>query len=361
MIFKFNQALLTKNLKLLQRDGAPGDKYYTSSCPLFLQTVLGELQTETKVHTFMINGVKKFQVQTDATFNVCNDDPAVLTARFIHTGDTLNMDLPLTTRAVDSNKPNHKPSIKISARGRKRTVEVSTELPVPTNLRYVNSLRPGYTSDEYVVLSNYYFEYTYSSDNSPSRLLYQVYQGTYGNPTNPGVYNVNAYYTPLKTSGQTYVFSTSDTNPLQLNTTYVVQVRAETDSEVSPFTYCEYTTPGIANLRVENNVELADNKVQSTFAFEYTYDTSPQTYSVMLYEGTYNNITTLGNFNLLTYNIPLLESGDTNEFKSLAESSVYNTEYLLTPLTQNTQYTVIVTIDSTSEVSYYEFITPSFY
>lgn len=127
-LFKFKQPVLDKNRKLLS------DSKYASSCPLFFRrTIVGQLETETKVSEFSINGVKKFRVQTDFTFDLCNAaDPEVLTGRFIRTADTLDLRFPLAACAAVSTKPRSNPRLTITAQGAKRTVSVSTDLPAPS-------------------------------------------------------------------------------------------------------------------------------------------------------------------------------------------------------------------------------------
>jgi hypothetical protein len=363
-MFSFSEAVLKRKRVLIRT--TPHGEYYASACPLVHNKVLGELQTETKVHGFTIDGVKKFQVDTYATFNLCNaDDPFVLTMWFLRTGTELDMSIPLTPSRVESNKPKQNPRIKITPRGARRIVTVSGELPQPTNLKVKQNIIFRDASGTYYVQSFYSVVETYSSENPPTKLSAIVYEGTYQNPKYPGVYNLKVDLV-LVSSGETITFESSNgvtepnLIPLSLNTPYVVEVRAENATDVSPYSYYEYQTPGISNLIVRNEVELPSNLVLATFSFDYT-PVDPgieEYYNVTIYEGTFKEPTNPGNYNLQTVKTFLR---GINVFKSLAEEHTTYDGMVMTPLKQGTQYVAIVSGQNIFDQTYCEFITEVYY
>lgn len=358
--FKFNQAVLDKNRKLLP------DSKYASSCPLFFRrTVVGQLQTETKVHEFAINGVKKFRVQTDATFDLCNAaDPEVLTGRFIRTADTLDLRLPLAACAAVSTKPRSNPRLSITAQGAKRTVSVSTDLPPPTNLT-ANCLVMTESVGVVVYETTFAFTYSYSSENPPSTFLIQLYEGAYRNPVSSD-YIFNDYYSPIEASGAKYQFTTPDDHPMAQGTAYVLQVQALNDAgNASPMAYLEFETPYLplaTNIQKVSSSILPDNQVQVAFSFDYNYSSTdprnvPLYYQIMIREGTHENPRS-SNFNLFLYDYTVLPSGETNTFSSLAAPATNPTQ---TPLLQNRQYFVEIIANSSysdeSNSAFYNFNT----
>ena len=360
-LFNFKQTVLDKNRKLLS------DSKYASSCPLvFRKTIVGQLETETKVSEFVINGVKKFRVQTDFTFDLCNAaDPEVLTGRFIRTADTLNLRFPLAACAVVSTKPRSNPRVSITAQGAKRTVSLSTDLPSPTNL--ISKCVAMYSAPGTIIyITAFDFTYSYSSENPPSKFLVQVYKGTYLNPASDD-YIMNMYDTYIKASGAVYQYSTPDDHPMAQGTAYVIQIQAFNDAgNESPMAYLEFETPYLplaTNIQKVSQTDLQDNQVQVAFSFDYIYPSTtdprniPFYYLIMIRRGTHENPLS-GNFNLFLKDYTILPSGETNTFSSLAAPA---TDPIQTPLLKNSQYFVEIIATSSdldeSDSAYYNFST----
>jgi hypothetical protein len=327
---------------------------------------VGQLHTETKVHQFAINGVQKFRVQTDFTFDLCNAaDPEVMTGRFIRTLDTLDLRFPLAACAVVSTKPRSNPRLTITAQGVKRTVSVSTDLPTPTNLMSTCFAMPE-SFGIIIYESTLEFTYSYASENPPSKFLLQVYEGTYQNPVSDD-FIVNKYEPTIYASGSKYSFSTPDDQPMAQGTAYVFQVQALNDAgNASPVAYLEFETPYLpspSNIQKVSSIVLPDNQVQVNFSFDYIYPSAtdprnmPYYYLIMIRQGTYENPTS-ASFNLYLEDYTIQPSGETNNFSSLATTATPPTQ---TPLLKNMQYFVeIIAVSSyldESNSAFYNFST----
>ena len=281
-MFNFSQVVLTENRKRVKNN------HYVSSCPLFLRKkVVGELYTETRVRTFMIDGVKKFQAKTEFTFDLCKAaEPAVLTGRFTHTADALDLRLPLSSTAIESTRPMFNPRLKITAKGAKRTAAISADLPTPTNLAATltqNSLTAFYEGD-------FSFNYNYSSVNPPTAFLVMVYQGTYQNRT--GEYILHVYVPNILESGETYTIPSNDRNLMAAATPYVLTVRALNSAwNLSPIAYLEFVSPFPAPTNLHKVSQSLNSTNQVNMTFEFDTEQVPDYYLIAFQEGTFDSPT----------------------------------------------------------------------
>ncbi len=299
--FKFSEGVLKRKRVPLTRASLKGDTYYASSCPLVTNNnIVGELQTESHVHELVINGVKKFQVNTEAMFNL---DPLVVTARFVRTSDALDLTLPVTPSVLGSNQPNHKPRMKITvANGPNRLVVVDEDLPAPTDLKVVKHIQLDPNIQTF-----FSFKGPYYPDNPPRS--YRV-----------AVHGANSNYSEdiwtILDPGETYYFRTRATHYYQAgasrpqrmlrpNTEYSAQVQAEFwDGATSNTVSINFTTPLSVTYDPSPPVPTNLTAYNDDFSFvgTYTPETMATYYEFEVYQG---------NTSIRGDHIDALESGHT--------------------------------------------------